>query len=69
MIWTADRERGNALARRIETGTVGINGCTLDPTAPFGGVKNSELARELGPEGLDAYFNHKSIYQSGGAFF
>jgi len=69
MVWTTDRDRGNAVARRIETGTIGINGYTLDPSAPFGGVKQSGLGRELGPEGLEAYFNYKSIYQSGGAFF
>jgi aldehyde dehydrogenase (NAD+) len=69
MVWTGDLERGNAVARRIQSGTIGVNGYTLDPQAPFGGVKGSGLGRELGPEGLAAYFNYKSIYQSAGAFF
>ncbi len=69
MVWTEDLDRGNAVARRVQTGTIGVNGYTLDPTAPFGGVKNSGLGRELGPEGLEPYFSYKTIYQAGGAFF
>jgi acyl-CoA reductase-like NAD-dependent aldehyde dehydrogenase len=69
VIYTGDKERGNSVARRLATGTVGINGYSLDPTAPFGGVKDSGLGRELGPEGLDPYFQYKSIYQDSGAFF
>lgn len=61
-VWTADPERGARFARRIESGTVGINGYANDPTAPFGGVKNSGMGRELGPEGLAGYQNVKSIY-------
>lgn len=61
-IWTSDIERGTAMARRIQTGTVGVNGYQLDFAAPFGGIKASGLGRELGPEGLDAYFHLKSVY-------
>ncbi|MET8430927.1 aldehyde dehydrogenase [Nocardia sp. NPDC004860] len=61
-VWTADHDRGVALARRIRSGTVGINGYLPDPTAPFGGVKASGLGRELGPEALSAYLAPKSIY-------
>ncbi|MEW2134853.1 aldehyde dehydrogenase [Streptomyces sp. NPDC005435] len=61
-IWTGDVERGTALARRIHSGTVGVNGYQLDFGAPFGGVKASGLGRELGPEGLSAYFQLKSVY-------
>jgi len=60
-VWTADPERGAAVARRIRTGTVGINGFRVDNAAPFGGVKASGLGRELGPEGLMPYFQVKSI--------
>ena len=62
-VWTADHERGEAVARRVQTGTIGINHYTLDPVAPFGGVKASGLGRELGPEGLMAYMQLQSIYQ------
>nr|GLK33788.1 hypothetical protein GCM10017611_06310 [Rhodococcus wratislaviensis] len=50
------------MARRIETGSVGVNFFDLDIGAPFGGVKASGLGRELGPEGVDAYVCLKSIY-------
>ncbi|MGW1025603.1 aldehyde dehydrogenase [Streptomyces sp. NPDC002577] len=61
-VWTTDPERGRAVARRIHTGTIGINRYTPDPGSPFGGVKASGLGRELGPEGLATYQNLKSIY-------
>jgi acyl-CoA reductase-like NAD-dependent aldehyde dehydrogenase len=61
-VWTEDRERGQAVARRIRTGAVGINGFTMDFHAPFGGVKASGLGREMGPEGLAAYLQYQSIY-------
>ena len=61
-VWTSDPDRGAAIARRVRTGAVGVNGFTLDPGAPFGGVKTSGLGRELGPEGLTAYTELKSIY-------
>jgi len=62
-VWTSDPERGLAVARRIHSGTVGINGFMPDLTAPFGGVKNSGMGRELGPEGLASYQVTKSIYR------
>jgi len=61
-IWTTDVEKGLDIARRVETGSVGVNFYDLDIGAPFGGVKASGLGRELGPEGLDAYVQCKSIY-------
>jgi len=61
-VWTSDVERGLEIARRVETGSIGVNFFDLDIGAPFGGVKSSGLGRELGPEGLDAYVSMKSIY-------
>ena len=61
-VWTTDPERGRAVARRVQTGTIGINHYLPDPGSPFGGVKNSGLGRELGPEGLAAYQQLKSIF-------
>jgi acyl-CoA reductase-like NAD-dependent aldehyde dehydrogenase len=61
-VWTADPERGLGVARRILTGSIGVNGYALDPGSPFGGVKASGLGRELGPEGLAAFQHLKSIY-------
>lgn len=61
-VWTADEERGLAIADRIHSGTVGVNHYLLDLAAPFGGVKASGLGRELGPEGLAPYYSAKSVY-------
>jgi aldehyde dehydrogenase (NAD+) len=63
-VWTDDHERGEAVARRVQTGSIGINHYALDPAAPFGGVKASGLGRELGPEGLMAYLQVQSIYEA-----
>lgn len=54
-VFTADLERGMAVARRIKTGTVEINGSPAGFAAPVGGVKGSGLGREGGPEGLEPY--------------
>lgn len=61
-IWTPDHERAVALARRLKTGTVGINSKKiLDFGAPFGGFRMSGVGRELGPEGINAYLETTSI--------
>lgn len=62
-VWSQDRDRANAVARQMKTGSVGINGYVPDLAAPFGGVKASGLGRELGQEGLRSYKYTKSIYQ------
>jgi aldehyde dehydrogenase (NAD+) len=61
-VWTADPERGKDVARRVRTGTIGINKYLPDPGAPFGGVKASGIGRELGPDAIHAYQQLKSIY-------
>jgi acyl-CoA reductase-like NAD-dependent aldehyde dehydrogenase len=35
-VWTRDKERGLGVARRVQTGTIGVNTYLPDPTAPFG---------------------------------
>jgi len=61
-VWTDDPDRGLAVAAALRTGTCGVNqGYTMDPFAPFGGVKCSGYGRELGPEGIDGYTDTKSI--------
>jgi len=61
-VWTSDTDHGTDVARRVQTGTIGVNQYLPDPAAPFGGVKGSGLGRELGPEGLVAYQQLQSIY-------
>ncbi|SEO86615.1 aldehyde dehydrogenase [Trujillonella endophytica] len=60
-VWTPDVAHGVEIARRVRTGTYSVNGLSLDPAAPFGGVKQSGLGRELGPEGLAAYQESRTI--------
>jgi acyl-CoA reductase-like NAD-dependent aldehyde dehydrogenase len=61
-VFTGDTDRGLAVATAIRTGTFGVNqGYTMDPFAPFGGVKASGYGRELGREGIDGYTDTKSI--------
>ncbi|MFD7008030.1 aldehyde dehydrogenase [Rhodococcus jostii] len=61
-VWTADPNRGMDVARRVRTGTIGINTYLPDPSSPFGGVKDSGIGRELGPDALTNFQAIKSIY-------
>ncbi len=61
-VWTADVERGLAVARGVRTGTFGINGYAPDPLAPFGGYKESGIGREWGAAGLDEYVELKAVH-------
>ena len=63
-VWTADAERGLDVARRVRTGTYGVNMYTMDLAAPFGGYKASGIGREFGPEGLAQYTEYKTISTS-----
>jgi betaine-aldehyde dehydrogenase len=60
-VWGADAAHATDVARQIQTGTIGVNHFSMAFEAPFGGYKQSGLGRELGPEGLEAYLEHKSI--------
>jgi aldehyde dehydrogenase (NAD+) len=61
-VWTSDPARGASFARKVRSGTIGVNGYVNDPYAPFGGVKASGMGRELGPEGLQPFQLLKTIY-------
>jgi acyl-CoA reductase-like NAD-dependent aldehyde dehydrogenase len=61
-VYTADAERGYAIARRMRSGSITVNGMVVDPKMPFGGFKQSGIGREGGIEGLDPYFELKTIY-------
>lgn len=60
-VWSADRERALAVARRIRTGSITINGGAFNPSSPFGGYKKSGYGREKGIHGLREFQQVKSI--------
>jgi geranial dehydrogenase len=64
-VWSASGECALNVARRVKSGTVGVNGYMPSLGSPFGGVKASGLGREFGPEAVTAYQQLKSIYVMG----
>jgi betaine-aldehyde dehydrogenase len=66
-VWTSDIDQGIDIARRVRTGTYGVNQYTMDFVAPFGGYKGSGIGREFGIEGLSHYVELKSIVPPAGA--
>jgi acyl-CoA reductase-like NAD-dependent aldehyde dehydrogenase len=60
-VFSADEERAKAVARRMRTGQVEINGAAFNPLAPFGGYKQSGHGRELGPYGIEEFLVLKSL--------
>lgn len=62
-VWTADRQRGEALARRLACGCAFVNELVKsDPRLPFGGVKDSGYGRELSVLGIHEFVNHKTVW-------
>ena len=59
---SGDPERARAIARRIRTGMVHINGAPLMFDVPFGGYKQSGNGREFGAHGLREFLETKTIF-------
>src|SRR6516165_8049041 len=63
-LWTTDTEKARALARRLETGGVFINGFSAsNPRIPVGGVKKSGYGRELSHFGLREFTNKQAVWE------
>ncbi|MGQ0743342.1 MAG: aldehyde dehydrogenase family protein [Acidimicrobiales bacterium] len=60
-VFSADRDRALALARRMQTGMVDVCGGGFNPLAPWGGWKDSGLGRELGRWGLEEFLQTTSL--------
>ena len=60
-ISSGDPERARALARRIRSGNVHLNGASVDNKAPFGGYKQSGNGREWGVHGFEEFLEVKAI--------
>ena len=61
-LFTRDLDRALRVVEALETGMVGLNqGLVSNAAAPFGGVKESGIGREGGPEGMDEYLEIKYV--------
>jgi len=60
-VWAGTPERALAVAKRLRTGQVDINGGRFNPLAPFGGYKKSGIGREIGPLAIEEFLQLKSI--------
>jgi acyl-CoA reductase-like NAD-dependent aldehyde dehydrogenase len=62
-VWTSDVTRGIRIAEELESGTSWINThMVVDPLAPFGGVKESGIGRELGSWGVNEYMDIRTVH-------
>jgi aldehyde dehydrogenase (NAD+) len=60
-VWSGDAEHAKAVARRLRTGQVEVNGGGFNPMAPFGGYKQSGNGREFGSFGLEEFLEVKAM--------
>jgi len=61
-IWTRDMGVAHKLAKKLQAGTVSINGpAGIDPAVPFGGFKQSGWGRENGYEGAEHFFETRTV--------
>jgi aldehyde dehydrogenase (NAD+) len=61
-IFSGDEDRALAVAARIRTGTLGINGGVwYAADVPFGGYKQSGIGREMGIAGFEEYLETKAV--------
>jgi aldehyde dehydrogenase (NAD+) len=57
-VFSKDAEHALRVARQIDAGTLGINCYGHTESSPFGGVKQSGIGREHGPESFDAFLEY-----------
>lgn len=63
LVFSSDTDAAEDVARRVDSGSVGINFFASNHSAPFGGRHDSGLGVEYGIEGLSAYLTYKSIHR------
>lgn len=62
-VWTADADRGEAVAQRLQCGAAFVNSIVRsDIRLPFGGIKRSGYGRELAEPGIREFTNIKTVY-------
>ena len=60
-VWCADAQRARAIAARLRTGRVRINGAPLNKRGTHGGFKLSGVGREWGRFGIEEFLEYKSV--------
>ncbi len=61
-VYTRDLDRALRMAEGLESGMVGLNqGVVSNPSAPFGGIKESGLGREGGAVGIEEFLEVKYV--------
>ncbi|HJM52037.1 MAG TPA: aldehyde dehydrogenase family protein [Alphaproteobacteria bacterium] len=60
-VQSGDLDHANAVARRLRTGSVHVNGAGPDFGAPFGGYKQSGNGREWGDHGFEEFLEVKAV--------
>jgi len=64
-IWTRDLGRALRVSRGVETGNLSVNShSSVRYWTPFGGMKQSGLGRELGPDALLSFTDVKNVFIS-----
>jgi acyl-CoA reductase-like NAD-dependent aldehyde dehydrogenase len=64
-IWTRDLGRAVRVARGVESGNLSVNShSSVRYWTPFGGMKQSGLGRELGPDALSSFTDVKNVFFS-----
>ena len=71
-VWSADSARALGVARQLEAGFTNINAhgpTAMDGLSPFGGVKQSGIGRNFGPDGVRQFQETHSISGQSGQIF
>ena len=64
-LWTCDAGRALRVAGAVEAGTLSVNShSSVRYWTPFGGVKQSGLGRELGPDVVESFSDIKNVFIS-----
>jgi malonate-semialdehyde dehydrogenase (acetylating)/methylmalonate-semialdehyde dehydrogenase len=62
-VWTNDLRKAHRMAAALQAGTVWVNSYNMmDPTAPFGGFKESGFGRDLGVDAVRSYTHPKTVW-------
>jgi acyl-CoA reductase-like NAD-dependent aldehyde dehydrogenase len=62
-IWTRDMGRGIRVSRAVQSGNLSVNShSSLRYTTPFGGMKQSGMGRELGPDAPIHFTEEKVVF-------